>query len=112
MEKLITITPNNVNDLAARLSFLFCPRIGPVPIFEFRPSEGVCGITMRLCSPITIFDIQLTPQQVESLIRQGSEAAESWASVLRVDLMTLGTKDGKDPRLADPEDGESEEPPF
>ena len=103
----ITITPENVHDIVSRLNFLFFPiqRVHSAAVpFEFYPREDVCGIELRMFSVICPLVIKLDNEQVKCILKAACSGLESWASVVRTDLMRMCTKDGSDPRLIKPEE--------
>lgn len=103
-----TITPRNVRDLTATLTYLFNPMNSSSPVIEFSPRTDECGIEARIHSVITCFHINLSSEQVQLMLKQACEGVESWASSIRTDLMRMTTEDGSDPRVVKPEDYERE----
>lgn len=107
-----TITPANVNDLAARLTLLLNARHHPHPMVECMPRDDVCGIELRIFSALTSFRIKLEAEQVYALLKHAEESLESWVSTLREDLLKMTTEDGSDPRVVKPDEYKGSEPPF
>jgi hypothetical protein len=109
MDKRYTITPQNVNALAARLTFLVHPRniVAAAPV-DFVPSQERCGITMRIYTPLTSFHIELENKQVYDFLETAQEANTSLGTILTTDIITMDGKDGLDPRVHKPEELQDE----